>query len=105
MTKFVIGEDSIMRKTICAGLFAVLFAPVMAAAQAPKGLCTEEFGMSPRELQAIEKTEELIARCMPDPNVRCGSMLSKKGLVSADTAASTPRTSDRRGTGSVRSNN
>jgi hypothetical protein len=56
-----------MRKTICAGLFAVLFAPVMAAAQAPKGLGTEEFGMSPRELvQAIEKTEELIARCMAD---------------------------------------
>ena len=54
-----------MRKTICAGLLAVLFAPVMATAQAPKGLGTEEFGMSPRELvQAIEKTEELIARCM-----------------------------------------
>ena len=36
-----------------------------AQAQAPKGLGTEEFGMSPRELvQAIEKTEELIARCM-----------------------------------------
>ena len=56
-----------MRKMICAGLFAVLFAPVMAAAQAPKGLGTEEFGMSPRELvQAIEKTEQLIARCMAD---------------------------------------
>jgi hypothetical protein len=56
-----------MRKTICAGLLAVLFAPVMAAAQAPKGLGTEEFGMSPRELvQAIEKTEQLIARCMAD---------------------------------------
>jgi hypothetical protein len=63
----VIGEDSVMRKTICAGLLAVLFAPVMAAAQAPKGLGTEEFGMSPRELvQAIEKTEQLIARCMAD---------------------------------------
>ena len=56
-----------MRKTICAGLFAVLFAPVMATAQAPKGLGTEEFGMSPRELvQAIEQTEQLIARCMAD---------------------------------------
>ena len=56
-----------MKKTICAGLFAVLLAPAIAAAQAqaPKGLGTEEFGMSPRELvQAIEKTEELIARCM-----------------------------------------
>jgi hypothetical protein len=54
-----------MKKTICASLFAVLLAPAIAAAQAPKGLGTEEFGMSPRELvQAIEKTEELIARCM-----------------------------------------
>jgi hypothetical protein len=54
-----------MRKTIYLGLFAVLLAPAIAAAQAPKGLGTEEFGMSPRELvQAIEKTEELIARCM-----------------------------------------
>ena len=65
--RFVIGEDSVMRKTIRAGLLAVIFAPVMAAAQAPKGLGTEEFGMSPRELvQAIEKTEQLIARCMAD---------------------------------------
>jgi hypothetical protein len=56
-----------MKKAICAGLFAVLFAPVIAAAQAPKGLGTEEFGLSPRELvQAIEKTEELIARCMSE---------------------------------------
>jgi hypothetical protein len=39
----------------------------MAAAQvqAPPGLGTEEFGLSPRELvQAIETSEELIARCM-----------------------------------------
>jgi hypothetical protein len=54
-----------MKKAIYAGLFAVLLAPANAVAQAPKGLGTEEFGMSPRELvQAIEKTEELIARCM-----------------------------------------
>jgi hypothetical protein len=56
-----------MRRAICTGLFVVLLAPAIAAAQAqaPKGLGTEEFGMSPRELvQAIEKTEELIARCM-----------------------------------------
>ena len=56
-----------MKRTICAGLFALLLTPATAAAQAqaPKGLGTEEFGMSPRELvQAIEKTEELIARCM-----------------------------------------
>jgi len=56
-----------MRKTIYLGLFGVLLAPAMAAAQAPKDLGTEEFGLSPRELvQAIEKTEELIARCMSE---------------------------------------
>ena len=58
-----------MKVTICAGLLAVLLAPTMAAAQVQPqpGLGTEEFGMSPRELvQAIEKTEELIARCMRD---------------------------------------
>ena len=48
-------RDSVMKKSICAGLFAVLLAPAIAAAQAPKGVGTEEFGMSPRELvQAIE---------------------------------------------------
>jgi len=60
-------KDAVMRETICAGLVVVLLAPAMAAAQvqAPPGLGTEEFGMSPKELvQAIEKTEELIARCM-----------------------------------------
>jgi hypothetical protein len=56
-----------MRKAICTGLLAALFGPVIAAAQAPKDLGTEEFGLSPRELvQAIEKTEELIARCMSE---------------------------------------
>ena len=56
-----------MKKAICAGLFAVLFGPGIAAAQAPKPPGTEEFGMSQRELvQAIEKTEELIARCMSE---------------------------------------
>src|SRR5262245_23372569 len=56
-----------MKKTICARLLAVLFAPAMAAAQVKPhpGLGTEEFGLSQRELvQAIEKSEELIARCM-----------------------------------------
>jgi hypothetical protein len=57
----------VARETICAGLLAVLLAPTLAAAQAqpqPR-LGTEELGMSPRELvQAIEKTEEMIARCM-----------------------------------------
>src|SRR5215467_9729725 len=56
-----------MKNTICVGLLAVLLTPATAAAQAqaPPGLGTEEFGMSPKELvQAIEKTEELIASCM-----------------------------------------
>ncbi|MGQ0687109.1 hypothetical protein [Bradyrhizobium sp.] len=57
-----------MRKGICAGLFAILFTPVAAAGvEAPKGLGSEEFGLTPRELvQAIEKTEQLIARCMSE---------------------------------------
>ena len=54
-----------MKKTICASLLVVLLSPAIAEAQAPKAFGTEEFGMSQRELvQAIEKTEELIARCM-----------------------------------------
>ena len=56
-----------MRETICASLLAVLLLPAVAAAQtkAPASLGTEEFGLSPRELvQAVEKSEELIARCM-----------------------------------------
>jgi hypothetical protein len=64
---FCVGKDTAMKETICAGLLAVLLAPTVAVAQtkAPPGLGTEEFGLSPRELvQAIEKTEELIARCM-----------------------------------------
>ena len=49
------------------GLITVLLAPAIATAQMQPqpGLGTEEFGLSPRELvQAIEKCEELIARCM-----------------------------------------
>ena len=66
---FMVGKDVAMRQTICASLLAVALGPAMAAAQtkAPPGLGTEEFGLSPRELvQAIEKSEELIARCMRD---------------------------------------
>jgi hypothetical protein len=56
-----------MRETIYASFFTVLLLPAVAAAQtkAPASLGTEEFGLSPRELvQAVEKSEELIARCM-----------------------------------------
>jgi hypothetical protein len=62
-----IRKDAAMKGTIYAGLLTVVLALAMVAAQAqPKpGLGTEEFGLSPRELvQAIEKAEELIARCM-----------------------------------------
>ncbi|MFK4500037.1 hypothetical protein ABIF86_004328 [Bradyrhizobium japonicum] len=58
-----------MKEIICASSLAVLLAVSSAAAQtqAPKGLGTEEFGLSQRELvQAIEKTEQLIARCMTE---------------------------------------
>src|SRR4030081_1590100 len=43
----------------------MLLVPSIVAAQAPPGLGTEEFGLSQRELvQAIERTEELIAKGM-----------------------------------------
>lgn len=39
--------------------------PAVAAPQAPAGMGTEEFGLSQRELvQAIERTEDLISKCM-----------------------------------------
>ncbi len=54
-----------MKKTLGAALLALLFAAGPADAQAPPGLGTQEFGLSPRELvQAIERSEELIAHCM-----------------------------------------
>jgi hypothetical protein len=54
-----------MKGTICVPAFAAVLCVAVAAAQAPAGLGTQEFGMSPRELtQAIEKSEQLIAQCM-----------------------------------------
>lgn len=52
-------------------LTLLLLAPAAASAQAPgqapAGQGTEEFGLTPRELvQAIERVEELISRCMRD---------------------------------------
>jgi hypothetical protein len=70
---FFRGKDTAMKETICAALLAVLLAPATAGAQAqaPPGLGTQEFGLSPRELiQAIEKSEELIARCMQEQGFR-----------------------------------
>jgi hypothetical protein len=58
-----------MKEIIFAGPLAVLLtlSPAAAQTQAPKGLGTEEFGMAQRELvQAIEKAEQLIARCMSE---------------------------------------
>ncbi len=56
--------------TLFAALAASLF-PSLSCAQAPPGLGTEEFGMSARELvQAIEQTEEQIARCMREQGFR-----------------------------------
>lgn len=47
--------------------FSVLLMAANVAAQAPPGLGTEEYGLSPRALvQAIEQTEELISKCMRD---------------------------------------
>jgi len=47
------------------GTVALLLLPAIVAAQAPPGLGTEEYGLSPRELvQAIERSEELISKCM-----------------------------------------
>lgn len=54
-----------MRESIRAGLIAILLAPAVAVAQPQQGVGTEEFGLSPRELvEAIEKSEDLISRCM-----------------------------------------
>jgi hypothetical protein len=58
-----------MKEIICASPLALVLTlyAAFAQAQAPKGLGTEEFGMSPRELVvAIENTEQLIARCMSE---------------------------------------
>jgi hypothetical protein len=58
----------IATRTAASGALATLamvLVPWIASAQAPPGLGTEEFGLSQRELvQTIERTEELIAKCM-----------------------------------------
>jgi hypothetical protein len=72
-----------------AGALAALLLPTTAMAQAPPGMGTEEFGLSPRELvQAIERTEELISKCMreqgfqyiavDEATVRAGMAADKK---------------------------
>jgi hypothetical protein len=56
-----------MRFWYCAVTLAGLLVTMNVEAQAPRGLGTEEFGFSPRELvRAIEQTEELISKCMRD---------------------------------------
>lgn len=54
-----------MKPASHAALALLLIAPATAFAQTPPGVGTEEFGLTQRELvQAIEKVEELISRCM-----------------------------------------
>ena len=54
-----------MRSALLAGVALMLLLPNPVHAQAPPSLGTEEFGMSQRQLvQAIERVEELIAKCM-----------------------------------------
>jgi len=57
-----------MKKTaIRAGVASavILFFGGQAAAQAPAGMSTEEFGMSPKQLvEAIEQVEALVSKCM-----------------------------------------
>jgi hypothetical protein len=54
-----------MRGTVSAAAAVILLTSSVAGAQAPPGLGTEEFGLSPRQLvQAIERVEDLIAKCM-----------------------------------------
>jgi hypothetical protein len=54
-----------MRFARHAVLALLLLAPGMAPAQAPPGLGSEEFGLTQRELvQAVERVEALISRCM-----------------------------------------
>jgi hypothetical protein len=54
-----------MGKLFRAGALATFLLPTIVVAQSPPGPGTEEYGLSPRELvQAIEKTEESISKCM-----------------------------------------
>ena len=54
-----------MKYMIRAGMVSALLVAGAAGAQAPPGLGTEEFGLNQRELvQAIERVEELISKCM-----------------------------------------
>src|ERR1700738_2602373 len=67
--QYLLCWETAMKEIIFASPLAVLLTLSTAAAQtlAPKGLGTEEFGLSQRELvQAIEKTEQLIAHCMSE---------------------------------------
>jgi len=54
-----------MKRWLTTALMAIVLLPAAAAAQAPAGLGSEEFGMSQRQLvQAIEQVEQLIQKCM-----------------------------------------
>ena len=56
-----------MKFIVAAATLGLALSVNVARAQAPAGLGTEEFGLTPRQLiQAIEKAEGLIAKCMRD---------------------------------------
>jgi antitoxin component of RelBE/YafQ-DinJ toxin-antitoxin module len=56
-----------MNTLVRASALATILLPAIAVAQALPGSGTEEYGLTPRELiQAIEKTEESISKCMRD---------------------------------------
>jgi len=51
----------------CKTVTAMMLLSASAGAQAPPGLGSEEFGMTPRQLvQAVEQVEQLIQKCMRD---------------------------------------
>jgi hypothetical protein len=56
-----------MRSRLIVGVATLLLSTAEAGAQAPAGLGPEEFGMTQRQLvEAIERVEQLISRCMRD---------------------------------------
>jgi hypothetical protein len=76
-----------MKGAIRGPAFAAVLYAAVAEAQAPPGLGTQEFGMSPRELtQAIEKSEQLIAQCMREEGFQyiAGSYDTVHAGMSAD---------------------
>jgi hypothetical protein len=68
---FFTRRDTAMKETICAALLGVLLAPALAGAQAqaPPGLGTQEFGLSPRKKGVRGRDFANLSR--PQPRVHC----------------------------------